>query len=61
LGEFSPIGRLLALTSIMTITEVAQIIGLLFPTVKKNAVMLTKNWLGYILDFFSQIHLAPML
>jgi hypothetical protein len=24
-------------------------------------VMLTKNWLGYILDFFSQIHLAPML
>jgi hypothetical protein len=31
LGEFSPLGRLFSLASLLKFTEVAQILGLLFP------------------------------
>jgi hypothetical protein len=55
LGEFSHIGRLFALGSVLKITEVAQIFSLLFSMVRGVYVSIsTNNWLGYILgDFFT--------
>jgi hypothetical protein len=49
LGEFSPIGRLFTLGSILLITEVAQIFVLPFSKLKNCVLILAKNGLGYSL------------
>jgi hypothetical protein len=57
LGVFSPMGRRLALNSVLKITEVKQIFGLLFSNVHRYQVedmffYFDKNGLGYISDDF---------
>jgi hypothetical protein len=61
LGEFSPIWRVLSLTRSLKITEVAQIIELLFPMHSTSYVLiLTKNGLAQILgDFFYKLIWSP--
>jgi hypothetical protein len=54
LGEFSLIGPLFTVGTVLKITEVEQIFGLLFPRYR-NVLILTKKCLGYILvDFMTK-------
>jgi hypothetical protein len=46
LGDFSPIGRLLTLGSILKITEVAQNFRAVFSTVPGYVFIVKKMWLG---------------
>jgi hypothetical protein len=56
-------GRLFSLASLLKISKVAQILGLLFSTVPARYVLiLTKNWLGFIFgDFFKKTHLVTLI
>jgi hypothetical protein len=60
LGTISPIVRLFPLGSTLKSTEVhGPILGATFSTSK--VMFLTKNWLGYVLGVFSQIHLVTLI
>jgi hypothetical protein len=50
LGEFSPVGRLITLVIFVKMTEIAQIIGLHFSTVKVAYWFSQKN--GFIVGYF---------
>jgi hypothetical protein len=60
LGEFSPIGQLFSLGSLLKITQGAQILGLLFSHRKSNVLILAKSAVGNILgDFFTSLSGHP--
>jgi hypothetical protein len=62
-GEFSPIWRSFAFVSVLKMTEVAQIFGLLVSTVTDQlCINFDQKWLGrHIGRLFSQTHLVTLV
>jgi hypothetical protein len=61
LGEFSPIGQLFSLGSVLKITEGGHFLATFFHGTG-NVLILTNHWLGYILgDFFTNPSGHPAL